>query len=94
MNLTQQELADRVGVAQSVLSKYELGKTMPGADTYLNLSRVLDISPLRLFGYDEDLDENNELEDYEVEMLQMLRGMSPQNRLRLVEIAKVLEKNL
>lgn len=40
--LTQQQLADRVGVSRSTIAQYEAGYTMPGVPVLITLAQVLD----------------------------------------------------
>ena len=40
-NLTQSQLANKVGITRQALSSYELGKRMPSAETLSKLSSVL-----------------------------------------------------
>ncbi len=53
-NLTQPDLATRLGIEQSYLSKLENGKSLPSGDV---LNRILDVFALNLDGFVEDLDE-------------------------------------
>lgn len=43
-NLSQQELADRIGINKMSISKYETGKMMPSSSTLIALSRALNVS--------------------------------------------------
>lgn len=43
-HLTQQELADKVGVARSILTRYELGDRTPPLPTLIRLANELDCS--------------------------------------------------
>lgn len=40
LGLTQQELADRLGVSRALVSMYEAGKRRPGLDKLMTLSRL------------------------------------------------------
>ena len=42
-NLTQAELADKIGVTQSMISHYASGRKMPALDTLSRLCTVLDL---------------------------------------------------
>ena len=44
MGWTQRELVERVGVAHSTISMYELGKRDPSASQFKKLAEVLDVS--------------------------------------------------
>ncbi len=52
--LTQEELAERVGVSNQVISRYELGKMNPSFDTLEKISEVLFVEVYRFF-----IDEQN-----------------------------------
>ena len=41
--LTQTELAPRLGVGQQTISEYIRGKSMPALDTFANLCAILDV---------------------------------------------------
>jgi transcriptional regulator with XRE-family HTH domain len=43
--LSQKELADRIGVTQDAVSKWETGETKPLFDRWLDLANELDIHP-------------------------------------------------
>ena len=43
--MSQDELADAVGISKQMLSKYELGKSQPGSARLLDLAKVLGRSP-------------------------------------------------
>lgn len=52
--LTQQALADRVGIHVTLLRRYEAGKTQPGLDTLRRTALALNVSAdLLLFDADE-----------------------------------------
>lgn len=48
--LTQQELADKVGVKRSSLSSWEIDRTKPDLDTFIKLCHVLHIRSDDLLG--------------------------------------------
>lgn len=43
-NLTQRELADKIGVSSGTIARYECGKRMPGADIEESLARYFNVS--------------------------------------------------
>jgi transcriptional regulator with XRE-family HTH domain len=51
--LTQQALADRVGIHVTLLRRYEAGKTQPGLDTLRRVALALNVSSDMLL-FDED----------------------------------------
>ena len=44
MHLTQEDVADRVGVTRQAVGKWEAGETMPDLDTARRLAEVFDVS--------------------------------------------------
>ena len=52
-NLTQTELAEKVGVKQSQISCYLHGKKLPSLDTFANICAVLDIDPTDILDIDK-----------------------------------------
>lgn len=44
MGLTQEELADKVGVARSIVTRYELGDRTPPLATLTRLAKIFDCS--------------------------------------------------
>ena len=51
-NLSQQALADIIGVNQTTVSQWLLGRKKPGYDNILSLYEKLGITPNSLFGID------------------------------------------
>lgn len=51
-NLSQQKLADILGVNQTTVSQWLLGKKKPGYDSILLLYQKFDVLPNSLFGLD------------------------------------------
>lgn len=47
-NLTQKQLADKLGLATGTIQQYELGKREPSLDTIEEIASVLNISPLEI----------------------------------------------
>lgn len=58
--ITQTELADKIGIIQSVVSAYERDKLRMYADTAIRFARVLRVTPNVLFGYDDREDNGAE----------------------------------
>ena len=51
-NLSKQKLADELGVNQTTVSQWLLGKKKPGYDSILLIYKKFDIEPNILFGID------------------------------------------
>ncbi|HIY46227.1 MAG TPA: helix-turn-helix domain-containing protein [Candidatus Borkfalkia excrementipullorum] len=52
-NLSQQKLADELGVNQTTVSQWLLGRKKPGYDSILLLYEKFGVSPNQLFGIDD-----------------------------------------
>lgn len=52
--LSQQELADRLETARSVISTYETGVSMPTYGKLIKLARIFDVSTDYLLGVDSE----------------------------------------
>lgn len=50
--MTQQQLADKIGVAHTVVQRYESGAIAVPYERILQLAEALDISPITLMGLD------------------------------------------
>lgn len=51
LNITQAELASKVGIDPTAISQYEQGSRIPGADKVFALAEVLGCSPCDLLGW-------------------------------------------
>ena len=83
--LSQQELADRLETARSVISTYETGVSMPTYGKLIKLSRIFDVSTDYLLGVDTP-DEGN---GGQLQYLQ--RGLGKLNPEQLDRAEKVLK---
>ncbi len=61
-NLTQEQLAEKLGVSNKSISRWENGKTMPDYSILLNLCENLDISVNELFSCEKLSNENFRVE--------------------------------
>lgn len=81
LDLTQEELADKVGVTQDTISRVENGTTPPKFEKLPDYAGALGCSVLDLFRTpDEDMKE------YAATITDIIRGMSPQNQKRIMNI--------
>lgn len=53
-NLSQKEVAEKIGVAKSTYSLYESGNREPNVDTIKKIADVLDVSADQLLGLETD----------------------------------------
>ncbi|MFG6343759.1 MAG: helix-turn-helix domain-containing protein [Lachnospiraceae bacterium] len=72
-NLTQKQVADRIGLAISAVSSYESGTRYPSYEALIKLSRIFHVSTDYLLGLTEkrSIDVTG-LDDSEVELLSQL----------------------
>ena len=72
-NLTQKQVADRIGLAISAVSSYESGTRYPSYEALIKLSRIFHVSTNYLLGLTEkrSIDVTG-LDDSEVELLSQL----------------------
>ena len=49
-NMTQKQIAEKVGISQSTVSKYLNANKYPAIDTFANLCEVLDVSADDILG--------------------------------------------
>lgn len=61
LGMTQQQVADAIGVADGFYSRIERGLAVPAVGTLLAIADVLDVSVDRLLGQDDDEDAASQL---------------------------------
>lgn len=52
-NLSQEEIADRLGVSRQAISKWENGQALPETANVMKLCEILEVTPNELLGYEE-----------------------------------------
>lgn len=52
-NLSQEELADKIGVSRQTISRYEIGEALPDIEKCKRLAEVLDVTLDDLVSYDK-----------------------------------------
>lgn len=78
--LTQQQLAERLGLTKSVVSAYENGIRMPSYETLLAISRIFRVSTDYLLGNESrTLIDTSGLTQEEIEALSQLIRMMRRN---------------
>lgn len=60
-NLTQKDLADKIGVTKSTISNYENSYSVPPMSVIMKISDALDILPLNILSLDENLSNKDKL---------------------------------
>ena len=80
-NLTQAQLAQKLGVTKSVISAYETGLRMPSYDIFIGISKIFKVSTDYLLGLErkQDIDLSG-LTDEEVNaLLNLIKAMKRKN---------------
>lgn len=82
-NLTQKEVADKIGISRSVLSQYENNLVEPTAGVISKLAVFFEVSAGYILGIEDDLGVmpvlpiNNEFNNEEREFVELYRALSP-----------------
>ena len=75
-NLTQKQIADRIGLAISAVSSYESGSRYPSYDVLVKLSRIFHVSTDYLLGITDTRNVDvTGLNDDEIELVSQLVDM-------------------
>lgn len=96
LGMTQQQLADQVGIKFQQVQKYETGANRVSASRLWDISRALEVPPSYFFqGLQDDTKDMTDLEDLftRKETLDLLRtyyAIPESQRKRLFELARVL----
>ncbi len=77
-NLTQEQLAHRLGLTKSVISAYETGSRMPSYDTLITISRIFKVTTDYLLG----VDRKNEID---------LSGLTDEEKAALLNLVKAIK---
>ncbi|NLY48413.1 MAG: helix-turn-helix transcriptional regulator [Clostridiales bacterium] len=82
-NMTQKDLADRIGVSKSIISSYESGTRYPSYDVLVKMARIFHVSTDYLFGLEKKkVLDASELTDAEIEAIKRLITIFIENRKR------------
>ncbi|MBQ8476356.1 helix-turn-helix transcriptional regulator [bacterium] len=68
-NLTQEELAEQIGVNSRTVSLIERGLNFVTADTLNSLALALDVSPKKLFDFDDEYNFSTNIKDRLLELI-------------------------
>lgn len=52
-NISQQEMAEKIGVNQTTISQWVLGKKKPSFDNILEIYKIYNVTPNQLFGIED-----------------------------------------
>lgn len=79
-HVTQIQLAEAIGVSAGNVGDWENGKSRPGYGALIALSNFFGVSADVLLGLNEEETKRTVLEDWEVELVSMLREMDMGDR--------------
>lgn len=72
-NLTQKQIAERIGLAISAISSYESGTRYPSYDVLIEFAHIFHVSTDYLLGMtDKRLIDVSELNEHEIELISQL----------------------
>ena len=96
--MSQKDLADKVGVAKSVVSFYESGDRFPSYDVLIKISRIFNVTTDYLLGAAEDeiapkAKTPGTLKPDENELLDLYRQLPFESKQRLIARAEVMLEN-
>lgn len=76
-NLTQEQLAHRLGLTKSVISAYETGSRMPSYDILITISRIFKVTTDYLLGVERknDVDLSGLTDDEKTALLNLIKAM-------------------
>jgi transcriptional regulator with XRE-family HTH domain len=89
--LTQRELAEKLGSAQRNISNWENGISEPDCDTIMKLSELFDVSIDELLGKEYDPPTRQPAIGLEFSILKSVRKLSAAKKLALFQFLKELE---
>ncbi|MBQ7369128.1 MAG: helix-turn-helix transcriptional regulator [Clostridia bacterium] len=88
MQLTQKELAEKIGNVQRNVSNWENGTSEPDCETILKLSEIFDISIDELFGRNMPILNNSPISSVEYTLLRYIRKLNEPQRFTLMQFLR------
>jgi len=91
-NITQPQIAEKVGVAKSMISQWESEKNEPKATYIIRLAQFFNVSTDYLLGLSDDLGNvvNNNLSETENYLINLLRQLNSEKKQELISYANYL----
>ncbi|MCI6027520.1 MAG: helix-turn-helix transcriptional regulator [Oscillospiraceae bacterium] len=96
-NLEQSELAQALGVSQSIISEWETGKKRPDRNSRLAILKFFNVSPSDLFGrsnyYEAEkpaTEDGSELPAFDQKLIKILSKLDPEERSKLLDLAELI----
>src|SRR5690625_1470222 len=87
-NYTTQELADKVNVSQSYISRFENGRAVPDVDMLERILHALDSNLPSFFSSEMD-----ELPEDLIQLIHTLKTLSPEARRKLNEFISLVQED-
>ena len=92
--LSQQKLADIIGVTQQAINQYENGKVEPDIDNLIRLSDALEVSVDLLIGHEVlDPTTDNLVSDDEFELIESFRSLGASDKKMLTRMMDLMVNN-
>lgn len=92
--LSQQKLADSIGVTQQAINQYENGKVEPDIDNLIRLSDALEVSVDLLIGHEVlDPTTDNLVSDDEFELIESFRSLGASDKKMLTRMMDLMVNN-
>lgn len=92
-DLTQEELAEKIGKTSQFISNIETGKRKPSLSTLLNIAKVLNLS-LDYLIYDNDIEEKIRDDIYMKQIYKQLESLDDEKRNKLLDIVEYISKKI
>lgn len=92
--LSQQKLADSIGVTQQAINQYENGKVEPDIDNLIRLSDALEVSVDLLIGHEVlDPTTDNLVSDDEFELIESFRSLGASDKKMFTRMMNLMVNN-
>lgn len=81
-NMTQAQLAQKLGLTKSVISAYETGLRLPSYDVLIHIAKIFNVSTDYLLGLDhrQDIDLSGLSQEEIMALLNLVKAMKKINR--------------
>ncbi len=92
LGMSQGDLAEKVGIAQNQISRYERGHVMPSAEALAKITHALETNADYLLGLSDSAHPvpPSDLTYSEIELINLLRGLDPATHRQFVDAIKAL----
>lgn len=94
--INQTEFSDKTGIKKDMVSRYLSGQRIPKQSTLVQISKVYDVNPAWLMGYDVPMflkDVNKRAED-NARLITYFEKMSKENQEMLLKLAESLAEKV